>query len=303
MNEQGLIVFRPFDPAPFTTVLCDADGNLFPSEEPAFAASVEVTNDFLARFDVPVRFTAEELRKCTTGKNFRTTAVDLAASAGVPIDEPLARHCPHARVASADDVATGRALCADELEEWVGREREHVTAHLLRSLKPDPHVHKSLKALACRYGLAAVSSSAAVRLDACFAATGLDAFIPSALRFSAEDSLAVPTSKPHPAVYLLTGEVLGIDPIQGLAIEDSVPGVLSAVAAGFVTIGNLMYVPRPERPARSRDLVNAGASAIADSWSAITDFLLAFDAPAPMPAHHRLLVALPDDEIGPRPGT
>jgi HAD superfamily hydrolase (TIGR01509 family) len=288
MNNERLILFRPFDPAPVTTVLCDADGNLFPSEEPAFAASVEVTNDFLARFNVTVRFTAEELRKCTTGKNFRTTAVDLAASAGVPIDEPLARRWPHASIASVDDIATRRALCAEELEQWVAREREHVTAHLLRSLKPDPQVHKSLKALAARqYGLAAVSSSAAVRLDACFAATGLDAFIPRTLRFSAEDSLAVPTSKPHPAVYLRTAEVLGIDQIQGLAIEDSVPGVLSAVAAGFVTIGNLMYVPRPERSARSRDLVNAGANAIADSWSAITDFLLALDAPAPMPAHHR----------------
>ena len=29
-------------------LLCDADGNLFPSEEPAFEASAEVTNAFLA---------------------------------------------------------------------------------------------------------------------------------------------------------------------------------------------------------------------------------------------------------------
>jgi hypothetical protein len=31
-----------------TALLCDADGNLFPSEEPAFVASAEVTNRFLA---------------------------------------------------------------------------------------------------------------------------------------------------------------------------------------------------------------------------------------------------------------
>ena len=47
MNRARFVVFRRFDAAAFTTVLCDADGNLFPSEEPAFTASVEVTNEFL----------------------------------------------------------------------------------------------------------------------------------------------------------------------------------------------------------------------------------------------------------------
>ena len=39
-------------PAPVEAVLCDADGNLFPSEEPAFDASAEVTNAFLASLGV-----------------------------------------------------------------------------------------------------------------------------------------------------------------------------------------------------------------------------------------------------------
>ena len=52
MNRQGLTVVREFDPAPITTLLCDADDNLFPSERPAFAASTDVTNRFLARFGV-----------------------------------------------------------------------------------------------------------------------------------------------------------------------------------------------------------------------------------------------------------
>ena len=34
------------DPAAVTTLLCDADGTLFPSEEPAYAASADVTNRF-----------------------------------------------------------------------------------------------------------------------------------------------------------------------------------------------------------------------------------------------------------------
>ena len=123
-------------------------------------------------------------------------------------------------VASDSDVAAGHALCADELEQWVLEEREQVTAHLAVTLKPDPQVLEPLQDLASHYALAAVSSSAIKRLDACFTATGLDPLIPPAVRFSAEDSLPVPTSKPDPAVYLHAGQVLGVDAHQGLAIED-----------------------------------------------------------------------------------
>lgn len=274
MSNVKFVTLRPFDAEPFTTVLCDADGNLFPSEEPAFAASIEVTNQFLARLGIPARYTAQELRKQTTGKNFRTTAVDLAMAGGVPIEAPIASSHPQAVVATPDDVRAGRALTVEQLEDWVRRERDHVTAHLATALRPDSCVLEPVKALYGRYGLAAVSSSALIRLDACFAATGLDPFVPPALRFSAEDSLPVPTSKPDPAVYTFTGEVLDIATTQGVAIEDSVPGVLSAVAAGFTTIGNLMFVPDDERRCRATELARAGAHAISNSWGAIADFLL-----------------------------
>jgi HAD superfamily hydrolase (TIGR01509 family) len=274
MNRPGLMVVRQFDPAPITTLLCDADDNLFPSEGPAFDASVEVINRFLARFDIAAPFTAEELRKQATGTNFRNTALNLAVLCEVPIEQTLADNRPAAVIASRSDVATDRALCADELEQWVRAEREHVTTHLTATLKPDPQVLGPLQTLAARYALAAVSSSASARLDACFTATGLDSLIPASLRFSAEDSLAVPTSKPDPAVYLRTGEVMGIDVDHGLAIEDSAPGVASAVAAGYVTVGNLMFVPPDERPCRGSELLDAGAIAISDSWQALTDALL-----------------------------
>lgn len=271
---MGLTVMRGFDPAPITTLLCDADDNLFPSEAPAFDASVEVTNRFLARFGVPSPLTADELRKKAVGKNFRSTALDLAVLCEVPMDQTLAQGRPGAVVASHTDVATDRALCADELEKWVRQEREHVTAHLSVTLKPDPQVLSPLRDLASRYALIAVSSSALQRLDACFIATELDALIPASVRFSAEDSLPVPTSKPDPAVYRHAGEVMGIGTHQGLAIEDSVAGVTSAVAAGYLTVGNLMFVPEDERSCRSAELTHAGAHAITDSWSALTDALL-----------------------------
>jgi beta-phosphoglucomutase-like phosphatase (HAD superfamily) len=274
INEHGLLVVREFDAAPITTLLLDADDNLFPSERPAFEASAEVTNRLLARFGVTAPFTAEELRKQAVGKNFRSTAIDLAVRCGVPMEQALADGRPAAVVASGADVAQGRALSADELEKWVLEERERVTAHLAATLKPDPEVLTPLQALASRYALAAVSSSAIKRLAGCFTATGLDPLIPVDLRFSAEDSLPVPTSKPDPAVYLHAGQVMQIEGRQGLAVEDSVPGVNSAVAAGFLTVGNVMFLQDDERACRTSELIDAGAAAITDSWAALADTLM-----------------------------
>ncbi|MGK5111793.1 HAD family hydrolase [Geodermatophilus sp. CPCC 205506] len=228
-------------------LLCDADGNLFPSEEPAFVASAEVTNAFLASLGVDLRFTAEELRLATTGMNFRTTSRRLAAEAGRP------------------DV---------DVEPWVAEEKRAVTAHLGATLTPHGPTTEALTALAAHLRPAAVSSSALTRLAACFTATGLDELIPPAVRFSAEDSLPVPTGKPDPAVYLHACEQLGIAPEVGLAVEDSVPGALSAVRAGCPTVGNLLFVPEAERAERAAALTDAGVLVVVDSWPQLADLLL-----------------------------
>lgn len=276
----GLTFVREFDAAPLTTLLCDADDNLFGSERPAFEASTDVTNRLLARFGVTAPLSSEELRKRAVGKNFRTTALDLAVQCEVPLDQALAQGRPAAVLASADDLASGKALAADELERWVLEERERVTAYLAATLTPDPEVLEPLRDLAARYALAAVSSSATKRLQGCFAATGLDSLLSEAVTFSAEDSLPVPTSKPDPAVYLHAGQVLGVEAERGLAIEDSVAGVTSAVAAGYATVGNLMFVLPDERDSRRAELIDAGAVAITDSWRALADVLLSSAVPA-----------------------
>jgi HAD superfamily hydrolase (TIGR01509 family) len=230
-------------------LLCDADGSLFPSEEPAFEASTVVTNNFMASFGRDVRFEAEQLRLATTGKNFRTTIVDLAAAEGIQ-------------------------LTAAHLEEWVAEEKRVVTEHLGRVLTPDPQVRETLTALAERYLLVIVSSSALARLEACVSATGLADLFPPDHRFSAEDSLPVPASKPDPAVYRYAGEYLGVSTQQAIAIEDAVPGVQSACAAGFTTIGNLRWVSAGERAERERLLRDSGAVTVVRSWSEIADQLL-----------------------------
>jgi beta-phosphoglucomutase-like phosphatase (HAD superfamily) len=232
-------------------LLCDADGNLFPSEEPAFVASAAVTNRFLGRHGVRQRYTAEELRLATTGMNFRTTALALADEHGV------------------DEVT--------DLEEWVREERRVVTAHLSETLHPHEQVLAALTAFQRHLILAAVSSSALLRLAGCFAATGLDGLIPAEHRFSAEDSLPVPTSKPDPAIYLHACAQLGIAPAAGLAVEDSVAGARSAVAAGCPTVGNVLFVPaaeRAERAERVAALEEVGVLAVVSSWTELVDALL-----------------------------
>jgi HAD superfamily hydrolase (TIGR01509 family) len=269
-----MLQFRELDLRSVTVLMCDADGNLFPSEEPAFVASAEVTNRFMASLGLCQRFDPEELRLTTTGKNFRTTAVDLAVGSGVPVEPALTvRHPDAVTTMTAGRGATWPALTVARLEGWVQEEKQAVTAHLGRVLRPDPAVIEPLEALSREFQLAAVSSSATARLAACFTATGLDLLIPAEMRFSAEDSLPAPTSKPDPAVYLFATEWLGIAPSQGLAVEDSVPGVQSAVAAGLQTIGNVAFVPRTERAKRIGALRLAGVSAVIWSWDDLTELL------------------------------
>jgi beta-phosphoglucomutase-like phosphatase (HAD superfamily) len=226
---------------PARFLLCDADGNLFPSEGPAFAASAVVTNRLLESLGIEQRYEPEELRELGIGRTFRMNAAALAA-------------------------AHGTAVAADELEAWVREENAAVTEHLAQVLRPDPDVREPLLRLAGSFELAAVSSSSLTRLDACFRATGLAELFPPPRRFSAEDSLPAPKSKPAPDVYLCALEALGAAPDDALAVEDSVAGVTSARAAGIETVGNVGFVPQTERGAHAAALSAAGARSIVAGW-------------------------------------
>jgi beta-phosphoglucomutase-like phosphatase (HAD superfamily) len=229
-------------------LLCDADGNLFPSEEPAFVASAAVTNRLLEGLGVERRFAPDELRLRAMGRNFRATALDLAAE--------------HAA-----------ELAPEDLDRWVAEEKAEVTEFLARTLEPDARVTGPLTRLARHYALAAVSSSALARLDACFRATGLEELFPPDARLSAEDSLPVAASKPDPAIYAEAVRRLGVPAGRGLAVEDAVPGVQSAAGAGLPVVGNLLYAPAAEREERREALREAGALAVVDSWEELEELL------------------------------
>lgn len=59
-------------------------------------------------------------------------------------------------------------------------------------------------------------------------------------------------AKPHPEPYLRAAAMLGVDIRRCVAIEDSPPGVASALASGARTIGVQHIVPVEARPGLSR---------------------------------------------------
>lgn len=60
----------------------------------------------------------------------------------------------------------------------------------------------------------------------------------------------VPAGKPDPAPYVLGAAALGLAPGECAALEDSIPGLTSAEAAGTLAIGVPHLVPIPEAPGR-----------------------------------------------------
>ena len=74
----------------------------------------------------------------------------------------------------------------------------------------------------------------------------------------------VPEGKPHPAVYRLCAQRLGLPPHKCLAIEDSLPGIRSAIAAGMTCIA--VQEPRTTQG----DALTAGAHRWVESLEQIT---------------------------------
>jgi len=67
--------------------------------------------------------------------------------------------------------------------------------------------------------------------------------------------------KPHPEAYLRAAELLGVDIAECVAIEDSLPGLASAVASGAVAIGVPHMVPIDESDSHTTWPTLAGRTA------------------------------------------
>ena len=225
-----------------STILCDADGNLFPSEEPAFEASTEVLNRLMAELGRPERYEADQLRRTSSGKTFRALATALIE-------------------------ASGASLGADALERWVSEERDAVSTHLGQVLRPDAEVTCVLDNLGkpARRGQLqrAWQARCVPRGDWPLRVAATE--VPLQRRGFTRASNEQAGSGHLPGCPRAARHRCH----QALAIEDALSGARSAVGAGIPTIGNLRFVAPDERAGRAAELKAAGVFAIVTSWMAI----------------------------------
>ena len=234
-----------------TELLFDCDNTLVLSEELAFEACAELSNEILAKYDVSHRYTGPELMSDFVGQNFRGVLVGVQEKFGFKLE-------------------------SDELAGYVGMEEDRVIATLLKKAEPCVGANPVLEKLAAekKYGLAVVSSSALRRVKASIKKVGQDQFFPDEHIFSAANSLPVPTTKPDPAIYLHACKVIGKDPGECLAVEDSKSGTLSAVRAGIPTIAYTGSYSGEEKQKQMAELLTeVGAKVVMTHWDQFFDCL------------------------------
>ena len=126
-------------------------------------------------------------------------------------------------------------------EEMVEVQTDHVIAHLRREVPWRPGALELLRALR-EAGVRTALVTMSVRRMA--------EVVADAVPFEAFDVIVsgsdVTHAKPHPEPYLTAAERLGVPIGDCVAIEDSPPGLASAVASGAATVGVPHMVPLPE---------------------------------------------------------
>ncbi|KAJ7879521.1 HAD-like domain-containing protein [Mycena olivaceomarginata] len=220
---------------PITTLLFDCDNTLVLSETLAFEACAELANEILESQGKSDRYTGHALFTEFVGQNFRGMMTSLQQK--YSLDLPPA-----------------------EFDKYVTREEDQVIGKIKAALEPCAGADTELERLAAsgRFEMAVVSSSAGRRVEASVDKVGMD---------NAATSLEKPTSKPDPAIYLHACKVIGKQPGECVAIEDSKNGTLSAVRAGIRTVGYVgSYEPEKQDEMKSV-LKEAGADPIMVDWA------------------------------------
>jgi HAD superfamily hydrolase (TIGR01549 family) len=119
------------------------------------------------------------------------------------------------------------------------------------------------------------SSSSIDRLKLCLEVLNLtDTFGDNV--FSAD---MVSRGKPHPDIFLLAADRLGVKPGSCLVIEDSTGGIKAAVAAGMTAVG--LCAASHIRDGHHQKLREAGAVHLADSWDEVEKIAAQFFARRP----------------------
>ena len=151
---------------------------------------------------------------------------------------------------SAIEKTTGRRL-PNDFAEKVGDE---ILRRLRTELRPIPYVERALQWI--RGPKAVASSSPFERIQLSLEVTDLIGFFCGRL-FSAS---RVRNGKPAPDLYLLAAQQMKVAPSKCIVVEDSVPGITAAAAAGMMPIA---FVGGNEAAGHlAGELSNAGARTI-----------------------------------------
>lgn len=152
------------------------------------------------------------------------------------------------------EAALGRPLPPD----FEDRIEDGVAARLESEARALPGVHEALSALAGRRCVASSTSLAPLRRNLGLAGL-LDLFDPYV--FSASQ---VARGKPAPDVFLFAAKEMGAAPGGCLVLEDSVPGVQAARAAGMQVAG---FTGTADDKGRMRErLLAAGAATVIEGF-------------------------------------
>jgi HAD superfamily hydrolase (TIGR01509 family) len=141
-------------------------------------------------------------------------------------------------------------------ETWLEEGEQRDFAIFRERLKPVPHVREAVEAVQ-RAGLKTciASSGSFAKMDVTLGVTGLKPLFEGRI-FSARQ---VARGKPHPDLFLHAAAEMGTNPALSVVIEDSVPGVTGARAAGCRVLG---YAGDPLTDAAA--LADAGAEIFRD---------------------------------------
>lgn len=137
---------------------------------------------------------------------------------------------------------------------WLGDFERRREAAFRQGVDPVAGVEEVLRGLrAAGRAICVASQARREKTELTLGLTGLRAYFPDSALFS---STMVERGKPHPDLFLHAAETMGADPSRCVVVEDAVPGVEAALAAGMSALG---YAPTGS----DDRLARAGASAFA----------------------------------------
>jgi HAD superfamily hydrolase (TIGR01509 family) len=189
--------------------------------------------------------------------------VECLAEYGITLstDEILERYTGTSDMVTDLEARFGRALPG-----FNERHRELVRPLFEAGLRAIPGVTAIIDALRCKFCVASSSSPEGLRHT--LSLVGLhDRLHPNI--FSAS---MVARGKPAPDLFLYAAERMGVLPQHCVVIEDSIPGVTAALAAGMPAIGFIGGSHCP--PGHAARLAEAGAAMVVDRMAQLTDILV-----------------------------